>query len=153
MNRGRRELDGFRTAEGIRSGRRSRGQSIVEFSITLSLAMILLFVTIQFALIGNAALSVTELAYAGARYAAVNPVKSETQVSDYMKSIAAPTINENSGADLTVTLNPTSGRTFGNPVTVTVVYNLQSKLFLPNPFLGIKFPTSLSGIQTTMMTE
>jgi Flp pilus assembly protein TadG len=132
----------------------SRGQAMVEFAITLSLAMILLFVTVQFALIGNAALAVTELAYVGARYASVNNTLDSTAIATYMKSIASPTINENNGGDLSITLTPQAApRTFGTPLTVTISYNLQNKLFLPNPFLGIQFPTILQNIQTTMMSE
>ncbi len=140
---------------GRARGALSRGQSLVEFTITLTLALILLFVTIQFALIGDAALAVTELAYVGARYAAVNPSFDQSTVATYMKSVASPTIGGNSGADLTITVNPTAPlpRAIGTAVSVTVSYKLNSKLFLPNPFLGITFPTTLSGIQTTMMSE
>src|SRR6266851_4394198 len=137
---------------GRARGALSRGQSLVEFTMTL--ALILLFVTIQFALIGDAALAVTELAYVGARYAAVNPSFDQSTVATYMKSVASPTIGGNNGADLTITVNPTAPlpRAIGTAVSVTVSYKLNSKLFLPNPFLGITFPTTLSGIQTTMMS-
>ena len=127
---------------------------MVEFAMTLTLAMMVLIVTIQFAIIGDAALAVTQLAYAGARYAAVNPTYNESTIATYMKSIASPAISERDGVNLTVTIAPTTTpRTFGTSVQVSVVYSLQNKLFLPNPFLGISFPTQLSGIQTTMMSE
>ncbi len=139
----------------------ARGQALVEFAITLTLMMIVLTVTIQCAIVGNAALAVSQLAYAGARYAAINSSYDQTAVSNYMISIASPTISESGGADLTITLScspsacPPSGtqRQFGSTVQVSVAYNLSGKLFLPNPFLGISFPTQLSGIQSAMLSQ
>ena len=138
----------------LRRTRLERGQSLVEFVITLMLALIVLIVTIQFAIIGDAALAVTQLAYAGARYAAFNPSYDDSTISRYMKTVASPAINESSGANLRITLTPgATRRTIGSSVQVSVVYNLRNKLFLPNPFLGISFPTTLSGIQTTMISR
>ena len=132
----------------------AQGQSLVEFVITLMLALIVLIVTIQFAIIGDTALAVTQLAYAGARYAAFNPNYDYSTISGYMKTVASPAINESSGANLRITLTPgATPRTIGSSVQVSVVYNLRSKLFLPNPFLGIRFPTTLSGIQTTIISR
>lgn len=71
-----------------------------------------------------------------------------------MKSIASPMIGEKGGANIAVTVSPsTAPRSFGTTVQVAVSYNLSNKLFLPNPFLGISFPTSVSGVQTSMMNE
>jgi hypothetical protein len=129
---------------------------MVELAMTLTLALMVLIVTIQFAIIGDAALAVTQLAYAGARYAAVNPTYNQSTIATYMKSIASPAISDNQTTDIAVTPDVTPStpqRTFGTSVQVSVVYQLKNKLFLPNPFLGISFPTTLSGIQTTMMSE
>ena len=135
-------------------GAARRGQAMAEFAFILPLAMIVLIVSIQFAILGGAALSLNQLAYAGARYAAVNPNSNQAAISSYMKSIASPMIGEKGGANIGVTVTPsTAPRAFGTQVQVAVSYNLSSKLFLPNPFLGISFPTSISGVQTTMMNE
>ena len=134
---------------------------MVELAFILPLALILLLVTIQFAIIGAEALAVNQLAYAGARYAAANDTLVASDISTYMKSIASSLINENSGAHLTITVCVPSGNTCptstttrvtGNPVKVGVSYDLSSKIVLPNPFLGIALPTTLSGTQT-MMSE
>lgn len=135
---------------------------MVEFALTLAPALMIMLVTIQFAIVGAAASGATQLAHAGARYAAVNRTSVESDISTYMKSVASPAINENRGGDLSITVctpagntcpHSTTSRTFGSLVQVSVVYDLSSNLFLPNPFLGIGFPTSLSGIQSTMMNE
>ncbi|HTY54098.1 MAG TPA: TadE family protein [Candidatus Binataceae bacterium] len=133
---------------------REGGQSLIEFAITLTLALMVLGVTIQFAIIGDAALAVTQLARTGARYAAFNPKYDYSTISGYMRTVASPTISEGSGADLKIILTPNvTPRAIGSSIKVSVVYNLRGKLFLPNPFLGISFPTTLSGIETTMISR
>ncbi len=132
----------------------SRGQSMVEFALTAAFAMIVLLMTIQLAIIGNAALALNQVAYAGARYAAINPSATPDTIATYIKSIASPMINENGGADLTITVSPTTTpRTFGTAVQVSISYNLSNKLFLPNPFLGISLPTTISGVKSTLTSE
>jgi Flp pilus assembly protein TadG len=131
-----------------------RGQSIVEFALSMTAFVSLMVGAIQLALIGNAALAVSQLAYAGARYAAVNPTYTADQISTYMKGIAPSTINENSGENLNITVEPsTTPRTFGAQVKVSINYSLTNKLFLPHSFLGVTFPTSLNNISAAMMTE
>jgi hypothetical protein len=126
---------------GPRGGLFARGQAMVG---------------IQFALIGDCALAVTQLSYVGARYASVHPTYQLTSssggsdVESYMLSVASPTIMSNSGNDLTISMPtpcPTTN-SFSNPVTISVQYNLTSKIFLPNPFLGISFPTTVQSTQT-----
>ena len=130
------------------------GQSLIEFTITVVVALIVLTVTIQFAIIGDAALAVSQLASAGARYAAFHPREDDSTIFRYMRTVASPAISERDGANIKITLAPTANsRKIGSLVQVSVVYNLRNKLFLPNPFLGINFPTTLSGIQTTMIND
>jgi Flp pilus assembly protein TadG len=131
-----------------------RGQTLIEFALSLTVFIVLLFGIIQLAIIGNSALAVSQLAYAGVRYAAINPSKSSDLIISYMKSIAPVTIAENNCADLSISLSPSvAPRTFGTTVSVSITYSLSNKLLLPSPFLGISFPTSLTNIQNTMMSE
>jgi hypothetical protein len=52
-----------------------------------------------------------------------------------------------------VALSPaTVPRVTGSAVTVTVVYNLQTKLFLGTTFFGVTFPSQLS-VSETMTSE
>lgn len=127
---------------------------MVEFAFVLPLALIILLVTIQFAIIGNAALAITQVSYAGARYASISPANDPVS---YVTSHASPIINTANlhvwcDASCTVPA-PCGARTFGSPVTVGLSYDLTSNMFLPNPFLGISFPATLSCIQTTMLAE
>ena len=166
----------MRDVLGVRSGssggiaqqrRKGRGQAAVEFALVLSVAMIVLFVAVQFALIGQIALALGQMNYQAARYAAIHPGcgatscnqtagdpdVNSTAIKPYALSIASPTIK--SGSLTTFTVNPDPGttgpdRAFGTSVKVTVAYNVTSQLFLPQNFLGLSFPTTLNSIETAM---
>jgi Flp pilus assembly protein TadG len=125
-----------------------RAQSVVEFAIALPIILITLLVGIQFAIIGEAALALGQANYQGARYAAVNGTATQSQVNSYMLSVASPTISANNGAYLTTNLSPAPPCTFGTAVTVSVSYNASNLLALPNPFLGISFPTTLTSTES-----
>lgn len=68
------------------------GQAMVEFALVLFIAMIVLFVAIQMAFIGQAALALGQMNYQAARYAAVNPTFGCSTVASYMQSNGAPTV-------------------------------------------------------------
>jgi Flp pilus assembly protein TadG len=127
----------------------SRGQAMVEFALISVIAAFVLFGSIQLSLLGQVSLALSQAAYRGSRYAAINPSADQSAVASYVKSIAAPTLLSNSGNDLTVTLTPNAPRTIGTSVTVSLSYNLQSKIFLPNPFFGVRLPTSLSYVNSS----
>jgi Flp pilus assembly protein TadG len=102
------------------------GQAAVEFALVLTVAMIVLFVAIQFALIGQAALALGQMNYQGARYAAVNTCAQASDVAAYMCSVGSPTITKNSGANLTVTFNGTSTAVKSCTATSSTNYQLDS---------------------------
>lgn len=146
-----------------------RGQAALEFALVLSVGLMILVVAVQMALIGETVLALGQVNYQGARYAAVHQCATASDVAAYMVSVASPTlVGSNCGANMTVTLtdvygtNSSSGscgtpgcegtpRTFGSQVTVSVAYTIpSSQMFLPNPFLGISFPTQLSSTEASM---
>jgi Flp pilus assembly protein TadG len=128
-----------------------RGQATVELAMVFTVLVIVLLGAVQGAVVYNASLAVTQAAYEGARFAAVNPGYTESQIATHVRSVASPTISDGDGANLSVTIDPTTTpRAFGTPVKVMVSYNLQQKLVVPNPFFGIQFPTQLSGVRTAM---
>jgi Flp pilus assembly protein TadG len=135
-----------------RSGRISRGQSAVEFAMISVVALVVMLIGIQFALIGQAALAVSQASYLGARAASVDATLTSDSLATQISSQMSPTIT---GAS--VTLTPTGAatcgppRTFGCPFTVAVTYDASSKIFLPsNTLLGITFPTSLTFSESAM---
>jgi Flp pilus assembly protein TadG len=150
-----REFETRRANEGgapqrVAQSASARGQAVVEFALIATVAMFVLLVGVQLALIGDVALSLGQVTYQAARYAAINASASQAAVQTYVKNIAPSTLLSNGGADLSVGVSPNTTRTFASPVTVTISYNTQSKVLLPNPFLGVSFPTSLSSAETAL---
>jgi Flp pilus assembly protein TadG len=166
-----------RSSGGIaQQPRKRRGQAAVEFALVLTVAMIVLFVAVQFALIGQIALALGQMNYQAARYAAIHPGcgtiacaaspdpdANATPIQPYALRLASPTIkytNEASncpcGSVTSFTIIQASGtpgvndRAFGTSVRVSVTYDVTSQLFLPKNFLGLSFPTTLSSTETAM---
>ena len=122
-----------------------RGQALLEMSFTVSVFAFVIAVAGEGALLCIRAYSVTQLAYQGARYAAVNPSFDQTAISNYVKSTAPPDIGENGGQQLTVTISPTSiPRLSGTQLTVTVGYKSPGPFSMSSPFVGYTVPGVLS---------
>jgi hypothetical protein len=127
-----------------------------------------LFVGVQYAVIGQAALALSQGASAIARYVAINEPQGTVSPTfsgnptTAMQALLSPTLGTNSWGDLTVTVKSCSGSSTtsgsactapagGTPkqtvdsVFVTLSFNATHKIALPNPFLGlVTFPTALS---------
>ena len=140
-----------------------RGQAMVEFALISTLVLVILLVGIQFAIIGQAALAVTQASYLGARAASVNASLTSNTLNSAVANQVSPTISGatftlTNTSDPTCTAGPGNTRSFGCPINVTVTYNATSKLFLPAswnfPILEIPtiiiFPTNLTSTQSAM---
>ena len=146
----------------LRRSRISRGQSAVEFAMVAVLALTIMLVGVQFAMLGQAALAVSQGSSAIARYASVNestiPALSSFSgvPNTAMQALLSPSILTNGGNDLTVTIVSYTGTattitttpvSLQDRLTVTLSYNAvtANKIVLPNPFLGlVTFPPTLS---------
>jgi Flp pilus assembly protein TadG len=149
----------------LRSSQIGRGQTAVEFAMVSVLALVIMLVGVQFALIGQSALALSQGASAIARYAAVNEGTLGASYSGapntQMKNLLSSTLGTNSWGDLTVTITSLKGGTASTTTTtptpmtdraaVTLSYDASSKIALPNPFMripgifgGVSFPTALS---------
>jgi Flp pilus assembly protein TadG len=143
----------------------SRGQSMVEFAMVSILALVIIMVCVQLALLGQTALALSQGASAIARYAAVNESTVGASYSGApnaaMQNLLSPTLASNSWGDLTVTINSLVGGGSTTTTTpqqgidraaVTLSYNTTSKLILPTNFLAVPgyfpgfspFPAALS---------
>ena len=120
----------------------------MELALIIPILALVMAVGLQFAVIGTAALALGQVDYQGARYAAVNPSATQSQVQSYMLSAGSPIISVDSGKYLTSTLNPAPPCSFGGSVTVSVTFDTSHLVVLPNPFMGISFPTSLSNSES-----
>jgi len=141
-----RRISGFR-----RRSRFSSGQAILEMSFTVCVFAFVVAVLVEGALLCTRAYAVTQLAYQGARYAAVNPAFDAATVTNYIVNTAAPSIGGSGSSQLKVTITPTSiPRTTGTPITVTVAYTSPSPFSMSSPLLGFKVPSVLSATDTAM---
>jgi|ERR1035437_5942478 Flp pilus assembly protein TadG len=140
----------------------SRGQSMVEFAIIAVLVITVMLLGVQFALLGQTALAVSQGSSALARYASLNEGSGAVSPSysgapsAAMQQLLSPTILTHGGSDLTVTIASYTGTTTTTtsaPVgtvdrlVISLSYNAKTgnKIVLPNPFLGIlTFPSILS---------
>jgi hypothetical protein len=153
---------------------------MVEFALVLLVAMIVLFVSIQMAFIGQAALALGQMNYQAARYAAVNPTFGCTDVANYMQTNGAPTVaskgvtcasscpstgptvSSGQGVQVCMTCATSSGasencstRSFGDTVELQLAFDATSVIFLSGNktspnFFGIPFPTALTSTETAM---
>jgi Flp pilus assembly protein TadG len=131
----------------------AHGQASVELALVTPIVVVLLVVAIQFALIGSAALSLSQINYQGARWAAVNCTSggtcaTQSDVQTYMLNNASPLIRAASGRYFSSTTSPAPPCSYGNSVTVSVTFDTSGLVILPNPFLGIPFPRALSSSQS-----
>lgn len=98
--------------------RKDKGQSLVELALLLPLLCLILVGIIDLGRAFNAYIVITNAAREGARYGALHP--------DDTSGIKARVINEavGSGVDLTPDDIQISSSSSGNPIRVTVTYNL-----------------------------
>jgi hypothetical protein len=136
---------------------------MVEFAMISSVALAVMLIGVQFAIIGQAALAVSQGSSALARYVAVNPGTFGTQngtatLPSAASALLSPTIND---AHLTVTIASyqSDGATVEtgtiipsqDQVKISLSYDATSKIFLPtHTILGISFPTSLSAAESQL---
>ena len=157
------DVGGRGVSRKSRRSRISRGQSAVEFAMISTLALGVMLIGIQFALIGQAALAVSQGASALARYAAVNPGTMGTNgtvtLTTAMQQLLSSSILTNSGADLTVTIASYTGTTttttstpgYTDRAVINLSYNASSKIFLPSTtLLGVRFPSTLTASDSQM---
>ncbi len=150
---------------------------MVEFALVRFVAMIVLFVAIQMAFIGQTALALGQPNYQATRYAAVNPTYDCDQVKSYMQANGAPTlvktvteISGRGGCSLPPTMTVGSGpsmgvfcsvantttqdscasRSLGGSVQVSLAFDMTSRIFL---FRNTTNPNFLGIPFPTMLTS
>ena len=138
-----------RTTSGASRNRISEGQSAAEFALILPLVFIVLLVGVQYALLGQAALAVSQGASGLARYESVHPGTVSSGNASGLPTAAqqllSSSIMTNGGGDLTVGVTSSPGTNFGDTCTISLSYSATSKILLPDNFFGVPlFPTTLS---------
>ena len=116
---------------------RKRGAALVEFALVLPILLLLSMGIIQYGIIFNATNSVSQIAREGGRSAAVNGLKAngDALIEQSVRNAAASTGLVVDPTDLTIAISPPPSdpkRAAGEPITVSVTYNMRRKVFLPS---------------------
>jgi Flp pilus assembly protein TadG len=120
------------------SGRR-RGQAMLEMALVVTVLLFLTMGIIQYGILYNASVSLTNITREGARYAAVKGLQvgeTDDTIKAYMRTVASSTPIRPERMNISIT--PAQGsRRPGEKVTVSVQYDLRTKMFLPASFPGL----------------
>lgn len=131
---------------------RQRGATLIEFALVVTFLLILSLLIVQYGVIMNTAITLSHLSREGARYAAVHPT-SDAAIRSYIQTVTPGLVRY---SDMTITISPAEGsssRSSGNPISVTISYNMQRKLFLPSTFFGIPIFSPTYSTKATMLIE
>lgn len=131
---------------------RRRGQALLEFALIVPIFLALVLGVVQFGLLTQATEIVTNLTREGARFASLGPGRTDADIKSYiirqtsetpLRRGSDPTVND----DLSIVITPVlAARTKGAQVTVSVTYNLRSRIFLPiTGTLLTSFPKNANG--------
>lgn len=132
--------------------RRRGGSVIVEFALVLPMLLILSMMIIQYGILLNATLTISNLARQGARFAAVHP-ESNDDITDYIKDNLPVGFK---AADITsIEISPAvaASRVTDSAVSVTVTYNMNKRIFMPKKFFGVNFMPSNFSSKAVMRVE
>ena len=115
---------------------RRRGQNLVEAALVMVFAFVPLLVgMLQFGVYLNTTNALWNLAREGARVASVQSsgsTKANQNVIDTIKQRTPPNLDTQK-MTITITPDTASSRTSKTQVTVTLAYDMSSKIFLPLP--------------------
>jgi Flp pilus assembly protein TadG len=102
--------------------RNERGQTMTELALVLPILCVLLFGIVQFGIIFNNYVALTDAARAASRKGAVSRSSGDPQGDCQAAGYAAGTNLKNPGTDFIVTCTPSASWAAGSDVTVTATY-------------------------------
>lgn len=122
-----------------------KGQALVETALTLPILLLVLMGIIEFGIIFNSYLIITNASREGARYAAIHDT--DNQIQGVVDNLTQ-TLDRNK---LKLTITPiSSNRISGNSVTVKIDYDVSIIM----PFINVIIPNPFRiSSQTTMRVE
>jgi Flp pilus assembly protein TadG len=99
-----------------------RGQTTSEFALVVPVLLVLLFAIIQFGIVFNNYVALTDAARAASRKGAVSRSASDPKGACEAAGYAAGANLKNPGTDFVLTCTPSAGWAAGSDVTVTASY-------------------------------
>lgn len=141
-----------KTMIDFKQNHRRRGVALVELSLVLSILLGLSLLLIQYGIIMNTAVTLTNLSREGVRYAVVNPASDEA-IKTYMYEVCPPGgLKQNWNRDIknNIVIVAYGTRQAGSKarMTVTINYNMANRLFLPSQ-LRLPFSRPIKIFNTT----
>jgi Flp pilus assembly protein TadG len=146
---------------------KQRGQAMVEFALLAPLALLLVVLGVQFAIIGRDAVGLSQASYQATRWASsIKPDAQCADVTTYVTNMASPTIqaiisqsgiacgDSTKGVNVVMswtcpdTTQCTGVRPASTQLRISMTLNVANDLFVPNPFLGVTLPQTLQSAQT-----
>jgi Flp pilus assembly protein TadG len=153
-----------------------RGQAMIEMALVVTVLLFLTLGLIQYGILANARITQTNIAREGARYAAVHALDTSNKfpagtcgltndrnfnddpdgaIKFYMTNCVADSTPLRDLVDTNIVISPAKGglnRNSGNPINITVNYNLRNKFILPVSFPGLnKFGTTTAATATMVI--
>lgn len=104
--------------------RSERGQAAVEFALVLPFLILIICGVIDFGRILYTANALTGVCERGARYASINPSKTNAEIQSKVQEYVPPGIDNTKIVPVNTTPNTPSGRASGVSVTVTFSYSM-----------------------------
>lgn len=137
-----------------------RGQALIEMSMVVIVLLFLTMGLIQYGLIANAKLTLTNIAREGARFAAVRGTDesggttSDQKIRNRIAQVAANTTLTDMNTTTDVTITPDKDtRAKGELMTVAVRYDMKKKFFLPSGFPGLAAFANPTEVSASMVLE
>jgi Flp pilus assembly protein TadG len=162
-------LKNMRTRRSRIIRHRRSGQAFIEFAlIVVFFLMVFVWGTLQFSVLFNASNQLSSIVREGGRFAAKHGAQSQvkyngsfietdTAIRNYIRDVTDDTklIDKAHIPNANIDISPASGtaqRASGNPITITVRYDLRNKLF--SFMQNVRFIPGVSniGVQETTVT-
>lgn len=140
----------LRNVSAPAAGERRRGAAIVEMAFVVVILLTLTLGLIQWGMIMNTSIAITNLSREGARYAAVH-YEDDAIIEQYVKENAPPGVHSD---DIKVRISPErAARSPRTAIEVTVDYDMSRKLFLPAQAFQVQFFSGTYSATGQMMIE
>jgi len=139
------------------------GAEITEFAIVLPVFLLVIFASMQIALIGVVRYEVKYLARETARWLAVNPDTVDATTLANVKAEVLPGISSAGVTSSSLTVSPAcsaldskghcTSRPSGGEITVSLTYDASADYFLPPSFFGFSMASKTVSSQVSILLE
>jgi hypothetical protein len=135
----------------INTNKRRRGSVVVEFALVLPMLLVMSLMMVQYGLILNATIIISNVTREAARYAAVHPTDDDLIIQHIKDSLPLGIKYADLG---TPTISPAEGsRASDQPISVSITYDMSKRIFMPKKFFGVTLVASSFTSKAVMRIE